>query len=103
MTVIVQAEWKVQPGHADAVLRELPELTAATRAEPGCEDYRILRDRADPDRFVILERYRDESGAAAHAESGHYHRLVIGRIVPILADRQVVKSVVDEVAAATPA
>ena len=44
----------------------------ASRTEPGVVRFDVLRDRADPARFVLVEVYRDEHAAFAHKETEHY-------------------------------
>lgn len=63
---------RVVPGHdADFVEASLANQ-AASALEPGALRFDLLRDRADPARFVIYEVYRDADAAAAHKETPHY-------------------------------
>jgi quinol monooxygenase YgiN len=34
----------------------------------------VVQHRDDPARFVLVEVYRDEEGAAAHKETAHYQQ-----------------------------
>ncbi len=43
-----------------------------SRAEPGNLRFDVLQSADDPTRFVLLEVYRDETGAAAHKNTPHY-------------------------------
>jgi len=56
--VIVRA--RARPGKADEVRRELMAVAHLIRANPGCLDYRVYQDRADPDSFVLWERWISE-------------------------------------------
>jgi quinol monooxygenase YgiN len=40
---------------------------AATREEPGCEQYTLHRLPADPNTFVMIERWRDQESLDHHA------------------------------------
>ncbi len=40
--------------------------------EPGNRRFDVLRDTADPARFVLYEAYASAEDAAAHKETGHY-------------------------------
>jgi quinol monooxygenase YgiN len=35
--------------------------------EPGCEQYAFFRSLEDPDKFVLLERWRDQAALDTHA------------------------------------
>ncbi|SIO04331.1 putative quinol monooxygenase [Agromyces cerinus] len=75
------------PGETETVLELLGELAEASRTEPANHAYDFYRGVANPDEIVILERYDDEAGFAAHRESEHFQRIGVGRIIPLLADR----------------
>lgn len=83
----VIARYYPLPGETEAVLALLGELAEASRTEPANRAYDFYRGVANPDEIVILERYDDEDGFAAHRESEHFQRLGVGRIIPLLADR----------------
>ncbi len=50
----------------------LSSLVAPSRAEPGCLDYDLYRERLEGPRFVLVERYRDQDAVEAHRRSSHY-------------------------------
>ena len=85
----VIARYTLAPGNEDEVLALLPQLAAASRAEPGNLAYEIHRSVDDPRRVVLLERYADREAFAAHRESAHFQELALGRIVPLLENRTV--------------
>ncbi len=84
------AKWRVKEGQLAAVLDLLAELTAKSAAEEGNLVYRIHQSIADVNTFILLEGYKDESALAAHRTSEHFQTLVIGRIIPLLEEREVV-------------
>lgn len=86
--VVVIARWKLAPGHRDEVEAALGELAAASRAEAGCRGYEPYH--VGDDEIVILERYADQAAVQTHRDSDHFRRFALERIVPVLADRQVV-------------
>ncbi|MEQ6897066.1 putative quinol monooxygenase [Microbacterium sp. KR10-403] len=46
---------------------------AATRAEPGCLRFDVLRERDDASRFVLYELYTDEDAFfTGHRAAAHY-------------------------------
>ena len=44
----------------------------ASRSEAGVVRFDLLADRDEPQRFVLVEIYRDAAAAAAHKETAHY-------------------------------
>ncbi len=87
--IVVLARWQTQPGAADAVLALAAALRRSSLAEPGCLGYEVFRSAEEPHTLLLLERYRDASALDAHRQSAHYQDLVVGRILPRLAARQV--------------
>jgi autoinducer 2-degrading protein len=57
---------------AEAFMRE---LTAATRAEPGCRTYGIHRSLEHPRTYLFFEEYDDAAAFEAHRASPHFARL----------------------------
>lgn len=65
--LVVVATITVQSAHRTVVFDALREAVTATNQEDGCEYYALHQDIEHPDRFVMLERWRDEAALAAHA------------------------------------
>ena len=42
--------------------------------EPGIARFDFLQQADDPDRFLLVEVYRNEAAAASHKETAHYSR-----------------------------
>ena len=99
MAYVVVARWRANAGSEDRVVAVLEELTAASRAEPGCLGYTPHRSTEDPRDFVIYERYADEAAFETHVDSEHFKRLVLGEAVPSLLesrDRAFFAPIVDD-------
>lgn len=64
--VVVVATMRAREGNADEVLAGLAELAAHTHAEEGCHTYAIHRGSDDPDRIVLVERWRSRDDLDAH-------------------------------------
>ena len=45
---------------------------AASLREPGCVRFDVVQETADATRFVLIEVYRGQEGAAAHKQTAHY-------------------------------
>jgi len=54
----------------DAVLVAL-RMAAATRAEPGCVDYRFSADLVDPTVFYLFEHWESAEALQRHFETPH--------------------------------
>ncbi|WP_026554524.1 putative quinol monooxygenase [Arthrobacter sp. 35W] len=85
----VVVRYTVKPGEADAVLRLLGEMAAATRSEEANLAYDFVQGAADPAQIVILERYNDAAGFAAHRAYEHFDRIGVAQIIPRLAGRAI--------------
>ncbi|MBO0701334.1 MAG: antibiotic biosynthesis monooxygenase [Candidatus Dormibacteraeota bacterium] len=66
---------KIKPQLRERFL-EVAEDDAASsvRDEPGCLDFQVLQDRADPDTYYFYEVYRDEEAFQAHGRTPHFER-----------------------------
>lgn len=85
----VAAEWLVQPEHVDTVRRLLTEAAAAVRQhEPGNLLYIAHESADEPGRFFIYEQYANQEAQIAHRAAPHFQDLVLGQIVPLLAERK---------------
>ena len=71
-SVKVMAVLVARPGRVDELRVLLAGMIGPSRAEPGNVQYDVWRDKADGDRFVVEERYRDEAAAAAHHATPHF-------------------------------
>ncbi len=65
---------RVLPEHLDAFLAETRRNHEGSIREPGNLRFDVLRDPADPSRFIFYEAYVDAAAAAAHKETAHYLR-----------------------------
>jgi quinol monooxygenase YgiN len=87
--ITVVARWQPTTGFLGDVLSILAELRPKSLAEPGCLGYEVYQGVDAPESLLLLERYRDEAALDAHRQSEHYQALVVGRVLPLLADRRV--------------
>jgi len=89
-TIYTFAKWRVKEGQLETLLSLLAELTTKSRAEKGNLLYKIHQSIEDANIFVLFEGYKDESALAEHRNSEHYQTLVVGKIIPLLEDREIV-------------
>jgi quinol monooxygenase YgiN len=92
----VIAHYHANPGNGDRLVELLAELATATRTEPQNLYYEFFRAPSDPDHFVILEKYRDAGGLAAHRDTEHFQQIGFQKIIPLLARREVTSHMVCE-------
>lgn len=84
---VVAARFVAQSGHGDRVAALLAEMTPFANAEPGCRAYIVNRSLEDPDRFLLYEQYDDAAAFDAHRETPEFQRIILGEVVPLLAER----------------
>ncbi len=70
--LIVHVFVHVKRGCADAFQAATLENARHSVQEPGIARFDVLRDRADPGRFVLVEVYRAAEAPARHKETAHY-------------------------------
>ncbi len=63
-------------GRADAVLAAFEACTVPTHEEEGCLLYALHRDAADPQHFVLVERWRSQEDVDAHFATPHVQALL---------------------------
>ncbi|MGF6411604.1 putative quinol monooxygenase [Paraburkholderia sp. MM5482-R1] len=74
--IVILANLKIKLETSEAFVSTARQLVDASRAEPGCMGYELLKGDAETS-YSFLERCRDEEGGAAHRKSDHYR--VLGR------------------------
>ena len=87
MAIGVVATLKVAEGkNADfeAVFRDLAAQVKAN--EPGNQLYRVFKSKADPQTYVVMETYADQSALEAHGKSDHF-KAAGPKIAPTLGGR----------------
>jgi quinol monooxygenase YgiN len=67
--IIVTGAFTLDPADRDQFVAGMAARLQSTRAEPGCLEYVVAADPADPARAVLLEKWESEDALAAHAEA----------------------------------
>ena len=66
-------EFRIKPAHIAAFEQAIVENARASReTEPGCRQFDVCRDPADPSLFFLYELYDDEAAIQAHLNAPHY-------------------------------
>ena len=62
----------VKPEAVPAFIEACRQNHEASVREPGNRRFDVLRDPADPNRFLLYESYATVEDAAAHKQTAHY-------------------------------
>lgn len=66
-------EFRIKPAHVEPFAHAIVEnARASVSAEPGCRQFDVCRDPADPAAFYLYELYDDEAAIQAHLRSAHF-------------------------------
>jgi quinol monooxygenase YgiN len=83
----VIARHTIAPGNEDQVYALLPDLIAGARSEPGNLAFDAYPALDDPRNYVLLERYTSREAFGEHRETAHFKEIMLGKILPLLANR----------------
>jgi len=70
--VTVVAKLVAKDNAVEFVKSELLKMIEPTRQEPGCLEYRLHQDNADPRVFVFYENWQDMACLERHLATPHY-------------------------------
>ena len=66
-------EFRIKPEHIDAFARAIEDNARASRnTEPGCRQFDVCRDPAEPALFFLYELYDDAAAIDAHLRSADF-------------------------------
>jgi quinol monooxygenase YgiN len=82
--VVVAATVHVKPESQDEALTAITTAVEATHGEDGCIAYALHRDRDEPTRFVIIEKWATPEALTDHGTTPHLKAL-FGALGPLLA------------------
>jgi quinol monooxygenase YgiN len=74
-TVVVAATVQVKPEAQEQALAAITTAIEAAHGEPGCVAYALHRDRAEPSRFVIIEKWASQEALEQHGQTPHLKQL----------------------------
>ncbi len=71
LTIVV--EFRILPAHIEAFeCAIIANATASRETEPGCRQFDVCRDPADPQLFFLYELYDDTAAFDAHLFTRHF-------------------------------
>lgn len=75
MQVLV-VEFLIKPAHIEAFAAAIADNARASRdTEPGCRQFDVCRDPANPALFHLYELYDDAAAVDAHLQAAHFLKL----------------------------
>ena len=72
--VTVVARLVAKADAVELVKGEVLKMVEPTRQEPGCLEYRLHQDNADPRVFIFYENWQDQASLDRHLASPHFTR-----------------------------
>jgi len=88
--VHVFATWKVKESQIENVLHLLKAVHDESIKEEGNLFYKVHQSNSDVNTIVLFEGYSNEAAVAEHRNSVHFQDLVLGKIVPLLDNREII-------------
>ena len=88
--VHVFATWKIKEGQIENVLHLLKAVHDESIKEEGNLFYKVHQSNSDVNTIVLYEGYSNEIAVAEHRNSVHFQDLVLGKIVPLLDNREII-------------
>lgn len=70
--IVTVVHVKVRPERVEEFIRATIENHRESVKEPGNLRFDVLRNDAEPNRFLLYEAYENEEKAAAHKLTAHY-------------------------------
>lgn len=83
--IVIVVKMPVRPELADEFPTLVQEFTEAVRAEPGNLGFDWHRSVDEPDRYVLVEAFRDGAAGEAHVASDHF-QAAMALLPELLAD-----------------
>ena len=68
-------EFRIAAGQIDAFAQAIAENARLSLDEPGCRQFDVCRDPADPALFFLYELYDDQAAIEAHLQAAHFLRM----------------------------
>jgi quinol monooxygenase YgiN len=85
----VIARHTIASGNENQVYALLPDLIAGARSEPGNLAFDAYPALGDNSNYILLERYTSRDAFAEHRETVHFKEIMLGKILPLLANRAI--------------
>jgi quinol monooxygenase YgiN len=87
MSFVLQVQLRIKPEYIERFMKQVLENARSARTEPGCRQFDVLVDPADPRKVMLYEVYDDEKAFAAHQATPRFTKY-LAEAVPLLASRE---------------
>lgn len=57
-------------------MTRIKNFVQASRANPGCEQFELMRDQENPDRFSFIEKWHSNEAVDQHTETPYFRDFV---------------------------
>jgi quinol monooxygenase YgiN len=84
--IFIVVRFTIRPERSDQWLDLAEDFTNSTRGEPGNLFFDWSQSVDDPNKFVLLEAFRDGDAGAAHVISGHFKK-AMGWMPDVIAEK----------------
>jgi autoinducer 2-degrading protein len=84
------AKWQVKENQLETVLNLLAEVAKKSKEEEGNLFYKVHQSNSDANTLILFEGYKDQAAVEQHRNSSYFQQLVIGQIIPLLLNREVI-------------
>jgi quinol monooxygenase YgiN len=74
--IIIHAFIHVNPKHRKEFLEQAVQVTIQSQAEEGNISYRLYEETDQPNKFVILEEWKDQTAIEHHEETSHFKKFI---------------------------
>jgi quinol monooxygenase YgiN len=74
--IVTHAFIKVDPKHREKFLEHAKQVVKHSQAEEGNISYHLYEDTEQPNTFVMLEKWKDQTAAQQHRETAHFKSFV---------------------------
>ena len=72
----IVVEFRIEPAFIEGFERAIvANATASRETEPGCRQFDVCRDPADPQLFYLYELYDDAAAFDAHCRTAHFREM----------------------------
>lgn len=85
---VITAFWETRAGEEECVKGLLREFLPEARKEAGVKDFQIHQSMTKPQEFFFYEVFAGETAFAAHQQTEHFRKYILGEAVPKLAKRE---------------
>jgi quinol monooxygenase YgiN len=85
---VITAFWETKPGEEDSVAGLLRKFLPEARKEAGVKEFQIHQSVTKPLEFFFYEVFSTETAFAAHQQTEHFKKFILGEAIPKLAKRE---------------